>query len=277
MYGGDYKSQRFSRLTQINRENVHGLKPAWIYQPSRPLQPIESSAVVVNGIMYVTEPLSTVTALDARLGTKIWSWSAHLPDKIYHHWRAPLESRSGCSRRYRLRGNARRASCRARRDDRRAEMERSRGRQRSRLRDDRRAARARRESDRRNLRRRRRDSRFRRRLRREDRQAALAHLDHSGARRAGFGNVGKRHVRHRRRRHLGHRLVRPGAESAVLDDGKSCTRLQRCEPRGRQPLYQLRAGHGSRHRKNKVVFPVHAPRHARLGRHSGSRVIRRDS
>src|SRR5208282_912816 len=83
MYGGDYKSQRFSRLTQINRENVHSLKPAWIYQPDRPLQPIESSPVVVNGIMYVTEPLSTVTALDARLGTKIWSWTPHLPERIY--------------------------------------------------------------------------------------------------------------------------------------------------------------------------------------------------
>jgi alcohol dehydrogenase (cytochrome c) len=83
MYGGNYKSQRFSRLAQINRANVRSLKPAWIYQPSRPLQPIESSAVVVNGIMYVTEPLSTVTALDARLGTKIWSWSAHLPDRIF--------------------------------------------------------------------------------------------------------------------------------------------------------------------------------------------------
>ncbi len=82
MYGGDYKSQRYSRLTQINRENVHGLKAAWIYQPNHPLQPFESSPVVVDGIMYVTEPLSTVTALDARLGTKIWTWSAHLPDKI---------------------------------------------------------------------------------------------------------------------------------------------------------------------------------------------------
>jgi len=30
MYGGDYSSQRFSRLTQINRVNVHSLKPAWI-------------------------------------------------------------------------------------------------------------------------------------------------------------------------------------------------------------------------------------------------------
>jgi alcohol dehydrogenase (cytochrome c) len=82
MYGGDYKSQRYSRLTQINRVNVHSLKPTWIYQPSRPQPPFESSAVVVDGIMYVTEPLSTVTALDARLGTKIWTWSAHLPDKI---------------------------------------------------------------------------------------------------------------------------------------------------------------------------------------------------
>ena len=83
MYGGDYKSQRFSRLTQINRANVHSLKPAWIYQPNHPLPPFESSPVVVSGIMYVTEPLSTVTALDARLGTKIWSWTPHLPERIY--------------------------------------------------------------------------------------------------------------------------------------------------------------------------------------------------
>ena len=83
MYGGDYSSQRFSRLKQINRENVHDLKPAWIYQPDRPLRPVETSPIVVNGIMYVTEPLSTVIALDARLGTEIWSWSAKLPERIY--------------------------------------------------------------------------------------------------------------------------------------------------------------------------------------------------
>jgi alcohol dehydrogenase (cytochrome c) len=83
MYGGTFNSQRFSRLTQINAQTVHSLRPAWIYQPAHPSAPYESSAVVVNGIMYVTEPLSTVTALDARLGTKIWSWSATLPDRIY--------------------------------------------------------------------------------------------------------------------------------------------------------------------------------------------------
>ena len=30
MYGGDYSSQRFSRLTQINTQNVHTLRAAWI-------------------------------------------------------------------------------------------------------------------------------------------------------------------------------------------------------------------------------------------------------
>ena len=84
MYGGDYFSQRFSRLTQINRDNVHLLKPAWMYQPSHTGEaPIESSAVIVGGVMYITEPPSTVTALDARLGTKIWSWSPKLPDRLY--------------------------------------------------------------------------------------------------------------------------------------------------------------------------------------------------
>jgi alcohol dehydrogenase (cytochrome c) len=84
MYGADYQSQRFSRLTQINRENVHSLRAAWIYQPKQAGEaPIESSAVVVGGMMYVTEPPSTVTALDARFGTKIWSWTPHMPAKLY--------------------------------------------------------------------------------------------------------------------------------------------------------------------------------------------------
>ncbi|HTZ99495.1 MAG TPA: PQQ-dependent dehydrogenase, methanol/ethanol family [Candidatus Aquilonibacter sp.] len=83
MYGGDYSSQRFSRLTQIDRENVHTLRPVWLFQPNPPVQPIETSPVVVGGIMYITEPLGTVDALDARLGVKIWSWTPKLPSQLY--------------------------------------------------------------------------------------------------------------------------------------------------------------------------------------------------
>jgi len=84
MYGGNYQSQRFSRLTQINRRNVRNLRAAWIYQPNQVGEaPIESSAVVVGNVMYITEPPSTVTALDARYGTRIWSWSPNMPARLY--------------------------------------------------------------------------------------------------------------------------------------------------------------------------------------------------
>jgi glucose dehydrogenase len=53
-YGGNYASQRFSELKQINKTNVDSLKLRWVYQLRR--QGIfESSPIVVDGMMYVTE------------------------------------------------------------------------------------------------------------------------------------------------------------------------------------------------------------------------------
>jgi len=83
MSGGNYQAWRYSPLKQINTANVGTLKAAWIYQPAQSGQQ-EASAVVVNGIMYITEAPSGVTALDAKYGTKIWSWSPKLPRVIYH-------------------------------------------------------------------------------------------------------------------------------------------------------------------------------------------------
>jgi alcohol dehydrogenase (cytochrome c) len=80
-YGGNFQSQRFSPLKQVNRQNVSSLKVAWIYQPTgRGI--VETSPIVVDGIMYVTEPPSTVTALDARTGAKLWTWSPALPQRV---------------------------------------------------------------------------------------------------------------------------------------------------------------------------------------------------
>jgi alcohol dehydrogenase (cytochrome c) len=81
-YGGTYSAQRYSGLKQINKLNVANLRPAWIYDRSQKLgEFIESSPIVADGIMYVTEPPSTVTALDARTGMKLWTWSPVLPAK----------------------------------------------------------------------------------------------------------------------------------------------------------------------------------------------------
>jgi len=81
-YGGSYFSQQYSLLKQVNRQNVGSLKIAWMYQPSRPVANLESSPIVVDGIMYITEPPSTVTALDAHSGLKIWSYTPTLPEHI---------------------------------------------------------------------------------------------------------------------------------------------------------------------------------------------------
>ena len=64
-YAGSYRSHRYSGLTQINKQNASQLKIAWVYQMQR-AGVVETSPVVVDGIMYLTEPPSTVTALDVR-------------------------------------------------------------------------------------------------------------------------------------------------------------------------------------------------------------------
>jgi alcohol dehydrogenase (cytochrome c) len=80
-YGGNYSSQRFSELKQINKQNVNTLKLRWVYQLRR-TGIFESSPIVVDGMMYVTEPPTTVTALDVRTGRPIWRWTADLPKNL---------------------------------------------------------------------------------------------------------------------------------------------------------------------------------------------------
>lgn len=77
-YGGNLAAQRFSELKQIDTANVKSLKVAWVYQMGG-RGVIESVPLVNNGIMYVTEPPSTVVALDARTGKALWQYSPQLP------------------------------------------------------------------------------------------------------------------------------------------------------------------------------------------------------
>ena len=81
MYGGDYRSQHYSGLNQITAENVHRLRAKWIYQMHR--QKVETTPIVVDGIMYVTRPPSDVIALDAETGRALWTFEYRLPSKVY--------------------------------------------------------------------------------------------------------------------------------------------------------------------------------------------------
>ncbi len=80
-HGGDLGEQRYSSLAQINSDNVGRLDVAWTYDISRRGARLESTPLVVDGVMYATGPMSTVFALDARTGTELWYWDPGIPDE----------------------------------------------------------------------------------------------------------------------------------------------------------------------------------------------------
>ena len=80
-YSGSYRSWRYSTLDQINRQNAGSLKVAWVYQMPTSHR-IEATPIVVDGVMYVSEPPSNVFALDAATGRPYWHYKRSLPAKI---------------------------------------------------------------------------------------------------------------------------------------------------------------------------------------------------
>src|SRR4030081_854842 len=80
-YSGDYTNQRHSPLTQITPENVHRLTPQWVFQTDT-LGKFEATPLVVDGIIYVTGPLDTGWALDARTGRQLWRYRRELPSGL---------------------------------------------------------------------------------------------------------------------------------------------------------------------------------------------------
>ncbi|HYA72149.1 MAG TPA: PQQ-binding-like beta-propeller repeat protein [Roseiarcus sp.] len=70
---GNYAQTRFHPANQINAGNVHGLHVAWIFQTDV-LDTMETSPIVVNGVMYVTTAFDHVYALDAKTGAQIWEY-----------------------------------------------------------------------------------------------------------------------------------------------------------------------------------------------------------
>ena len=70
---GNYLQSRYYPASQINASNVKNLRPAWIFQ-TEIMESMETTPIVVNGIMYVTTAFNHVYALDARTGAEIWHY-----------------------------------------------------------------------------------------------------------------------------------------------------------------------------------------------------------
>src|SRR5215475_7901502 len=70
VYGMGYSGNRFSPLTQINKQNVGKLVPVWSYSLAD-MQGGEGFPIVKDGVIYVTTHNATA-AVDALSGKPIW-------------------------------------------------------------------------------------------------------------------------------------------------------------------------------------------------------------
>jgi len=80
-YGGNAAGWRYSTLAQINAGTVTRLVPKWIFQ-SRVPGLIETTPLVMDGMMFVTAPSNHGFALDVRTGRQLWHYASTPPGPL---------------------------------------------------------------------------------------------------------------------------------------------------------------------------------------------------
>lgn len=81
MYSGTLDSQRFSGLDGIHNRNVGGLELKWAYQIPE-IDRAETTPLVVDGVMFITEAPSNLVAVDAATGRPYWRYDHELPEDL---------------------------------------------------------------------------------------------------------------------------------------------------------------------------------------------------
>jgi alcohol dehydrogenase (cytochrome c) len=80
-YAGSYKSWRYSTLDQIRIGNARKLELKWIYQLNA-IDKFEATPLVVDGVMYFTQPPSDVIAVDGKTGRAFWTYRYPLAGNV---------------------------------------------------------------------------------------------------------------------------------------------------------------------------------------------------
>jgi len=88
-YGGAPENNHYSRLTQINRNNVKSLAVAWSFDTQED-GGFQTSPIIVQGVLYGLSPAQKVFALDAATGKLLWKFDSGIrgtqPDRGLAHW-----------------------------------------------------------------------------------------------------------------------------------------------------------------------------------------------
>jgi quinoprotein glucose dehydrogenase len=89
VYGGTTENNHFSPLNQINRNNVQQLQVAWTYDTGES-GGLQSSPLVVDGVLYGLTPSEKVFALNAATGNLLWKFDSGIkgtqPDRGLAYW-----------------------------------------------------------------------------------------------------------------------------------------------------------------------------------------------
>ena len=78
VYGGSSADDRYSPLTQINRENVSKLRIAWTFDTGEP-GGLQTNPLVIGRIVYGFTPTQKVIALDGATGKRLWMFDNGTP------------------------------------------------------------------------------------------------------------------------------------------------------------------------------------------------------
>ena len=96
VYGGAPDNNRFSPLSQINRKNVKRLQVAWTFDTEES-GGLQTSPIVVDGVLYGLSPSQKVFALNAATGKLLWRFDSGIrgtqPDRGLAYWSDGKNSR----------------------------------------------------------------------------------------------------------------------------------------------------------------------------------------
>ena len=80
MYRRTYNGWGYSPLDQLDRDNVHELRLAWVWAMADGTN--QPTPVVYDGVMYLANPGNIIQALDARSGTLLWEYRREFPEGL---------------------------------------------------------------------------------------------------------------------------------------------------------------------------------------------------
>ncbi|HEY2544664.1 MAG TPA: PQQ-binding-like beta-propeller repeat protein, partial [Candidatus Acidoferrum sp.] len=95
-YGGAAENTHYSSLAQINRTNVKELSIAWSFDTGED-GGLQTSPIIVEGILYGITPTQKVFSLDAASGKLLWKFDSGIkgtqPDRGLAFWSSEKDKR----------------------------------------------------------------------------------------------------------------------------------------------------------------------------------------